>query len=64
MEGDTLGEIIRPLLEVRRRELEQYLKTLGQPWREDSTNTDVKFTLKPHAANGASTAGGRIPIRL
>jgi tRNA(Ile)-lysidine synthase len=42
--GDTLGEIIRPLLEVRRRELEQYLKTLGQPWREDSTNTDVKFT--------------------
>jgi tRNA(Ile)-lysidine synthase len=42
--GDTLGEMIRPLLEIRRRELEQYLKSLGQPWREDSTNTDVKFT--------------------
>jgi tRNA(Ile)-lysidine synthase len=42
--GDTLGEIIRPLLEVRRRELEQYLQTLGQQWREDSTNPDVKFT--------------------
>jgi len=42
--GDTLGEIIRPLLEVRRRELEQYLKTLGQAWHEDSTNADVKFT--------------------
>jgi len=41
---ETLGEIIRPLLEVRRRELQQYLNTLGQPWREDSTNTDVKFT--------------------
>ena len=42
--GDTLGEIIRPLLEIRRPELEQYLKSLGQPWCEDSTNTDVKFT--------------------
>jgi len=42
--GDTLGEIIRPLLEVRRRALEQYLEDLGQPWREDSTNTEVKFT--------------------
>lgn len=42
--GETLGEIIRPLLEVRRRELEQYLERLGQPWRDDSTNTDVKFT--------------------
>jgi len=41
---ETLGEIIRPLLEVRRRELQQYLNTLGQPWREDSTNADVKFT--------------------
>jgi tRNA(Ile)-lysidine synthase len=42
--GETSGEIIRPLLEVRRRDLVQYLTTLDQPWREDSTNTDVKFT--------------------
>lgn len=37
-------EIIRPLLEIRRHQLEQYLGTLGQPWREDSTNADPKFT--------------------
>jgi tRNA(Ile)-lysidine synthase len=43
-DGERCGEIIRPLLAIRRRELEQYLKDLGQPWREDSTNADEKFT--------------------
>ncbi|HYL11697.1 MAG TPA: tRNA lysidine(34) synthetase TilS [Terriglobales bacterium] len=38
------GEVIRPLLGIRRRELEEYLHTLGQPWRDDSTNRDPKFT--------------------
>src|SRR5580692_1801418 len=38
------GEIVRPLLGIRRRELEQYLADLKQPWREDSTNADFKFT--------------------
>jgi tRNA(Ile)-lysidine synthase len=38
------GEIVRPLLGIRRRELEQYLIDLKQPWREDSTNVDSKFT--------------------
>ncbi len=38
------GEIIRPLLCVRRHELEQYLGEVGQPWREDSSNADPKFT--------------------
>jgi tRNA(Ile)-lysidine synthase len=38
------GEIIRPLLSIRRRELERYLKELGQPWREDSSNSQTKFT--------------------
>ena len=41
---DQPGEIIRPLLGIRRRELEQYLTALGQPWRDDATNTDLKFT--------------------
>ena len=40
----AVGEVIRPLLTVRRRELEQYLNNLGQPWREDSSNRDPKFT--------------------
>ena len=43
-DGEISGEIVRPLLTIRRRELEQYLKDIGQPWREDSTNTDERFT--------------------
>src|ERR1019366_10133965 len=38
------GASVRPLLGTRRRELEQYLADLKQPWREDATNTDSKFT--------------------
>jgi tRNA(Ile)-lysidine synthase len=43
-DGEVCGEIIRPLLGIRRRELEQYLKDIGQSWREDSTNADEHFT--------------------
>jgi tRNA(Ile)-lysidine synthase len=43
-DGDFCGEIIRPLLGIRRRELEQYLKEIGQSWREDSTNADTSLT--------------------
>ena len=43
-EGEICGEIVRPLLGFRRQELEKYLKDVGQPWREDSTNTDERFT--------------------
>jgi tRNA(Ile)-lysidine synthase len=43
-EAEGYGEIVRPLLGTRRRELEQYLKDLKQTWREDSSNTDSKFT--------------------
>lgn len=38
------GEIIRPLLGIRRKELQQYLADIHQPWREDSTNADASFT--------------------
>lgn len=40
------SEIIRPLLDIRRCEIEEYLHGLGQAWREDATNLDVK-----HARN-------------
>jgi tRNA(Ile)-lysidine synthase len=43
-DGESLGEIIRPLLGIRRRELEKYLADIKQSWREDSTNADGKFT--------------------
>jgi len=47
VEGDDLeicGEIVRPLLANRRKELQQYLGDIGQGWREDSTNTDESLT--------------------
>jgi len=42
--GQGSGEIVRPLLQVRREELQNYLKEIGQSWREDATNRDPKFT--------------------
>jgi tRNA(Ile)-lysidine synthase len=36
------GDVIRPLLEVSRAELREYLKAAGQAWVEDDTNTDLK----------------------
>ena len=36
--------LIRPLLEVRRVELVDYLASLGQAYREDSSNLDRRFT--------------------
>lgn len=36
--------LVRPLLEVTRREIEAYLNRLGQSWREDSTNQDLLHT--------------------
>jgi tRNA(Ile)-lysidine synthase len=35
--------IVRPMLEVTREEVEQYLTALGQPWREDESNLDRRF---------------------
>lgn len=37
----TLGSVIRPLLGFRRDELRAYLRSLRQPWREDTSNTDI-----------------------
>lgn len=36
------GEIIRPLLDVSRSELRDYLTSIGQTWVEDETNADLK----------------------
>jgi tRNA(Ile)-lysidine synthase len=35
--------IVRPLLGIRRSELEGYLREAGQEWREDSTNRDLRY---------------------
>jgi tRNA(Ile)-lysidine synthase len=36
------ASIVRPLLGTRRRDLESYLLGLGQSWREDSSNRDLR----------------------
>jgi len=41
---EVCGEIVRPLLRIRRAELESYLHSLGQAWREDSTNSETTHT--------------------
>jgi tRNA(Ile)-lysidine synthase len=38
------GRIVRPLLGATRAEVEAYLRSLGQDWREDSTNQDAAYT--------------------
>jgi tRNA(Ile)-lysidine synthase len=43
-EGEFCGQIVRPLLTIRRRDLESYLRDIGQEWREDATNASTKFT--------------------
>ena len=36
--------LVRPLLKTSRHEVEEYLKTKGQCWREDSSNLDLGHT--------------------
>ena len=36
--------LIRPLLNIRRAELREYLTALQQTWREDKTNSDISFS--------------------
>jgi tRNA(Ile)-lysidine synthase len=35
------GAIVRPLLEIRKQELREYLAAVGQTWREDLSNDDT-----------------------
>lgn len=41
---DATPGIIRPLLGTRRSQLREYLAAIGQPWREDATNKDLRHT--------------------
>jgi tRNA(Ile)-lysidine synthase len=38
------GRVVRPMLEVRRAEVEAFLRERGQGWREDASNRDVSLT--------------------
>jgi tRNA(Ile)-lysidine synthase len=38
------GAILRPFLGVRRAQIEAWLTSIGQPWRQDATNADMAHT--------------------
>jgi len=42
-DGRVSGEVVRPILEVRRADLQEFLRARGQEWREDSSNRDRRF---------------------
>jgi tRNA(Ile)-lysidine synthase len=39
----TDGVVIRPMIEVTRIEVEEYLRSRGITWREDASNLDLRF---------------------
>jgi tRNA(Ile)-lysidine synthase len=39
---ELAARIVRPMLGITRSEIEAYLHSLNEPWREDSTNADPK----------------------
>lgn len=43
-EPSGAGRIVRPLLATRRTALRTWLNAIGQPWREDASNADPRFT--------------------
>jgi tRNA(Ile)-lysidine synthase len=59
----TREGLVRPLLEVSRKQVEAYLQAAGVEWREDRTNSDTRFTrnrirhkLLPHLASNFNPA--------
>ena len=44
MRPATPDGLVRPLLDCTRSEVETYLKERNLPWREDSSNRDLRFT--------------------
>lgn len=42
--AESRPAIVRPLLSTSRRQLEAYLAEIGQNWREDSSNRDLRHT--------------------
>jgi tRNA(Ile)-lysidine synthase len=42
-EGKPSTEVVRPLLDLRRAEMREFLRARGQNWREDSSNRDQSF---------------------
>ncbi len=57
--GGTV-RIVRPLLCVARKDVEAYLTSLGQSWREDESNLDHRFARNRVRHRAIAAAGARI----
>ena len=44
LDAQSAIEIVRPLLDVTRAQVLEFLEGRGQPWREDKTNADPVYT--------------------
>ncbi|WP_417488607.1 tRNA lysidine(34) synthetase TilS [Maricaulis sp.] len=58
-------EILRPLLDVRRAELRDYLTIAGERWIDDPSNQDIHYTrIRIRQRLDALEAAGFVPERL
>lgn len=64
----VLDPVIRPLIEIRRNELREYLAERGETWREDETNLDttrLRARIRQRVLPGMETdLGGGLAERL
>ncbi len=65
--ADKRDRIVRPLLNVTRTDIEEYLESIGQDFRTDSTNSDTSYSrnrirnkILPEAGEICSQAPGHI----
>lgn len=63
--------LLRPLLNVPRGLVREYLESCGQPWREDATNADVRYArnflrhdILPRCESGPYPAAAASLVRL
>jgi tRNA(Ile)-lysidine synthase len=64
------GDVIRPLLDVSRADLREYLRSSGETWVEDETNADlsnprnrVRHEVLPHLERSLGLPAGRAIAR-
>ena len=71
LDGAPEARLVRPLLEIGRREIETWARQEGLEWRVDPTNADVGFRrnalrheVLPSARAGEQNAGSTVDARL
>lgn len=57
----TRGNVSRPWLDIPRADIEAFLKGLGQPWLDDATNADQRYTRAWVRHTVTPLLGQRVP---